>query len=76
MDNNQAPRLVGFNFQFIKFYYDILQSEVLALFDWFFHLVYLDPHLSKSFLTLISMMSNPLSINHFFSISSLKWVHP
>jgi hypothetical protein len=68
-DGSKSPGPDGFNFAFIKHFWDLLKHEVRILFDQFYGNECLPKCLSSYFLTLISKVKSPQALGDFRPIS-------
>lgn len=59
----------GFNFRFIKRYCDVLNGEIMRALDWFWEYESINNGCNVSFVSLISKVSNPISLGEFRPIS-------
>lgn len=70
-DSSKCPRPDGFNFAFIKEFWDIMKYEVRIMFDQFFGNDCLPRCLLSYFLTLIPKVKSPQGLSDFRPISLL-----
>jgi hypothetical protein len=70
-DGSKSPGPDGFNFAFIKHFWDLLKHEVRILFDQFYGNECLPKCLSSYFLTLIPKVKSPQALGDFRPISLL-----
>jgi hypothetical protein len=70
-DGSKSPGPDGFNFAFIKGFWDLLKNDVRIMFDQFHANATLSKGMSSYFLTLIPKVSSPQSLGDFRPISLL-----
>jgi hypothetical protein len=70
-DGNKSPGSDGFNFNFVKAFWNVMKGEVRILFDQFYANASLPKSFSSYFVTLIPKVNSPLSLREFRPISLL-----
>lgn len=67
--SSKAPGPDGFNFRFIKRYWDILKGDIMRAIEGFWVSESISSGCNASFVSLIPKVSNPVSLNEFRPIS-------
>jgi hypothetical protein len=70
-DGNKSPGPDGFNFSFVKSFWNLIKGEVRLLFDQFHGTSKLPKSFSSYFVTLIPKINSPFSLGDFRPISLL-----
>ncbi|OMO91306.1 reverse transcriptase [Corchorus capsularis] len=68
-DGNKSPGPDGFNLHFFKKNWDIVRTDLLKIFDDFFHSGSFDKKINSSFISLIPKCASPSSISDYRPIS-------
>ncbi|KAJ9564334.1 hypothetical protein OSB04_000300 [Centaurea solstitialis] len=66
---NKSPGPDGFTIEFIKKFWNIIKTDLLKVFDWFWKKETLAGGCNASFVSLIPKLGNPLGLNDFRPIS-------
>lgn len=75
LEGDKAPRLDGFNFNFIKSCWEIVDPDFLRVFKEFHRGGIIDKSLKNACVTLIPKREGPVELSHYWPISRLRSVY-
>lgn len=75
LDGNKSLRAYGFHLKFAQSFWLVFKDELVALFRSFHFLGEFDLRFFEAYVSFISKIKSPISLNDFRPIFLLGWVH-